>query len=744
MREGEIMDNYRKKNVIYSRYSDSLRRMRIILLTFFVLIFIGTTVPVPVNAAGDGQSRVINLVYDDSGSMIYDSNSYVDTWCKAKYSLEVFAGMLGENDTLNVFYMSTHRNGGGKPDLILKGSDGAKANIEKVHNKVTEDGETPYPAVDAAKEYFSSGEAAGADEKWLVILTDGYFEEPPEMKDMTNVDKDLKSLPDDIQVMFLAMGPSVKMDGVNSDSSRGIYYEKAATSDEILKKLTAIGQQVFNRASLNVNNNKVSFDIPMKELIVFAQGENVSIKGIKSSDGKNLSPSEEAVNVQYSEAKDATTRTGKLREQGEISKTVDKNLRGSMATFRGNFAEGDYTLDVTGAKTIEVYYQPDVDIIATLKQGDEEVTDFTDLEAGEYTIDFDLVKGGTTEKIEGSSLLGEVTYEAVLNNNDNVQDGISKGSTVTIEEGPLSIDATAHYLEHYTVQTHLNYSIYKDKEITFTVDDGTVHQLSKKGFPENDQPTIVKALVDGQEPTPEQWAEMDVPSVKAAKKAKGPELEYRIEKSDSPGIYNVYPVSPEKLKHETYDDRSVSLEYSGEVGKESWAGTGEGTIRISDNRSWIDKHLKMIVISLAAALLLILILGYVPGIKHYLPKKLKKRPLVRSKIIGSYMKPPKPTNGQYTKKTITTFLPYVAEKGSIRYVPKGIAGAPKLQVKGAKGGRMEVTNFKEFGKKKNIQFDGERADRLVEDTGGRKFIASSGLTMTSEINGVKYTCSLNE
>ena len=85
---------------------------------------------------------------------------------------------------------------------------------------------------------------------------------------------------------------------------------------------------------------KFSFDVPMKELIVFAQGPDVSINGVKGSDGKLVVPSE-PVAVQYSDM-----------EQGLFgsSAVVDKNLQGSIATFQHDFDAGDYTLDISGAE----------------------------------------------------------------------------------------------------------------------------------------------------------------------------------------------------------------------------------------------------------------------------------------------------------------------------------------------------------------------------------------------------------
>ena len=63
-----------------------------------ILLFL-CVVPVNVSATTHAPARVINVVYDDSGSMY----SGVDTWCRAKYSMEVFSAMLGDTDKMNVY-----------------------------------------------------------------------------------------------------------------------------------------------------------------------------------------------------------------------------------------------------------------------------------------------------------------------------------------------------------------------------------------------------------------------------------------------------------------------------------------------------------------------------------------------------------------------------------------------------------------------------------------------------------------
>ena len=126
--------------------------------------------------------------------------------------------------------------------------------------------------------------------------------------------------------------------------------------------------------------------------------------------------------------------------------------------------------------------------------------------------------------------------------------------------------------------------------------------------------------------------------------------------------------------------------------------------------------------------------------------ELKKRPIIKSKRVGNIGSNLPPSNGSFEKNITTTILPYVAEKGIIRYVPRGIAGAPKLQVKGlgSRGNsRMQITNMKDFTNKKYMTFDGERADMLCK-TNPKTFNTSSALMITAEMRGIKYTCNLNE
>ena len=111
-----------------------MKKMLMFLLALFVIICPLLSIEVEAGNTG-APTRVINVVYDDSGSMIQMSGEKYDTWCQAKYSMEVFASMLGEKDTMNIYVMSDYMSGtSAPPKLTLSGTDGAANNVSRVHD----------------------------------------------------------------------------------------------------------------------------------------------------------------------------------------------------------------------------------------------------------------------------------------------------------------------------------------------------------------------------------------------------------------------------------------------------------------------------------------------------------------------------------------------------------------------------------------------------------------------------------
>lgn len=674
-----------------------------------------STVAETVNAP----KRVINLVFDDSGSMI-DSKKKPnknDRWCQAKYAMEVFASMLGDNDSMNVYYMSDYVEGdSAPPKLKLYGKDGRATNIKKVHDTITRAWETPFASVRKA---YSDLSNVDADEKWLVVLTDGHFQGG-------NMKSFVKQKSEDIKIYMLAMGKDIPK--IDEDKENNIFFRNARNSDQILSELTEISTTVFNSNKIKVDSLKkdFSFDIPMGELVVFAQGANVSIKGILDPSGKTIKSSEQPVTVKYSN-KPATNRT---------DFAVDKSLEGSVAVFKNDFKEGNYKVDVSGAKTIEVYYKPNIEIAAYLKDSDgDEVTDMNALEQGEYQIDFSFVKGGSKEKVKNSKLLGEIKYQAkVTNNGKKHGKTYTSGDKIQIEEGPLEIEVEANYLKYHSVTSDLKYTVYKNKKMVFDIDNNPVHKLTSNGF-EKTPPIKVHVTLDEKEISKSQWDKMDVPEVKLVNESEIELDNIKVEKDKECGCFNIYPsFKNDNLKGKEYHGGELLITYRKVHDNETWSGKGRIPLKISDERSWFEKNRDLIITLIIIAILFFIVLGYMPFVKHYLPKSLKKKPYIKC-VPSELGADRKDREGLVEKNLASTIIPYVSQKGKIKYVPRGVTGAPALAVKAIKGRRMSITNIKAFANKDYITFDGTTIQKDIN-----KFETGAGVCIKVNRNGWTYTC----
>lgn len=700
----------------------------ITLWTYFVLLFFGTSV-INTRAAENAPVRVINVVYDDSGSMIVTGGKPVDTWCQAKYSMEVFAALLGKNDTMNIFVMSDYDNSGTSstsPRLTLKGSAGPESNVKMVHDMITEAGNTPFHSVEKAYENLIT---AAADEKWLVILTDGEFEDGAFTG--AQVEEYLSRKQSDINVMFLGMGASAA--SIRSDEDNHIYSEKAETNDQILNKITEISTRIFNsnKLEVDVSTGKFSFDIPMSELVVFAQGEDVKINGIVTQNG-NVDFDKNPVLVKYSEKPSA---------KGYADFIVDRGLVGSVATFTRDFDAGDYTVDCSGAKTIEIYYKPNVEIMLYLIDEDGNEAAYTEgVRAGDYNIGLGFVKAGTDERISESRLLGDISYSAGVSFNgiDDPKE-YKPGDRIKIEEGNYVINATADYLKYNSVSTQIEFEVFRNKDLVFSKVSSPEYELDKEGFINADQPITYELTLEGEPITAEDWATFTDPVVEQTAH-KDSRVKLRAEKLDKPGVISVYPELPEgKATIGDYGDIDYHLSISNTKGKSTWTGSVEDTCSITDLRSWFWKHIDKVINLAILGVIVFLILGYVPGFKKYLPKKLKKFPKIDcEQNIGSRKQ--YEVKGRYSKNRLTTFIPYKAETGSIKYLPRGVSAAPNLSVKAVGSNKMEISNSKAFAGKEYVTFNGVPIGKEEK----RKKVVTAGLRIKVETREANYTCILNK
>lgn len=680
-------------------------------------------------------SKLINVVYDDSGSMyeVKRGGSHVDTWGKAKYAMEVFVSMLGTNDTMNIYYMSDYGSGATNPPrLTFNGSSNAQNNVDMIHNEKTVSSNTYFNTIVKAMNDLKSGIA---DEKYLVILTDGDIEDGK--KPVSEIDAFLADKSDNTIVVYLAMGSGVKKLVTNKPEKNIIVYQ-AATNDQILSRVTDISNRIFMNNKVAVKNQSFDFDIPMKELTVFVQGSNLSYKGLKDGSGNVIADPTKEVKVKGS-ACDAT-------DQDNEPMT---GLNGLILVYQGDYNPGKYEVLVDGAETVEVYYKPNIDVCVDLYDSKGNIVENVDnIEAGDYKLSFGFVKAGTNERVnKDSSLLGNVQYNAKFIINGKEYPGAYKdGDKISLEPGDIYIDVTANYLDYNSVETHISYGIFQNKYITFKVVDDKNPEfiVDKEGFTNENPNDYIEVIVNvsGVDMDQSVWDSMTIPEVVVDKPLVFKYVDQprsidsiRIEKTNEIGVYRLYPELSGKPGAGLYSNTKYTLNYNQSVGIDTWLGSMEDTVKVNDIRPWWDRNWDLFIKLLITLIILIIIAGYLPLFKNYLPRGLVSRPFIDVSSIGN--KIPN-SNGKMEKSMIHTLLPYVSERATIKFVPPSFSGFPKMKVKAIRENRMVITNPNAYINK-NVTF----GVTSITTRGQEVKLSKNSTIRTTNDSGIDAICYLN-
>ncbi|MDO5106960.1 MAG: hypothetical protein Q4D39_01655, partial [Coriobacteriaceae bacterium] len=394
------------------------------LLAMAALMIAATLFALPrtTNAAEQKTGIVINVVYDDSTSMITSSGdpsgNPLDRWSQAKYALEVFSAMLGENDVMNIYPMSLE----GEIGFTLYGSDPDRVSTVHAMNGARD---TPFGVITAAADDLRS--EADAYERWLVVITDGYFYNNGSRVPVENVQSALDGLNDEgIHTVFLGIGDDAPT--LKSNEAKGGYALTAKDGSDVLKKVTGIANQIFSHQVLpgsNIsksgNTYSLDIDIPTGQIVVFAQGTDASV-GDLFLEGEKLTPSL-VQNVRHS---------GDVLPSGfEGVAKADTSLNGVLAVYEASgdpYESGTFTIDAAGSAGVEIYYRPGVLVNCDLLQNGAVVNRSDELYAGAYDVSVYYVNPLDGKPIE-SNLLPSNVFSLEVDNNGSIQklDG-AKGS----------------------------------------------------------------------------------------------------------------------------------------------------------------------------------------------------------------------------------------------------------------------------------------------------------------------------
>lgn len=556
-----------------------------LLLAVVIALSAFLTVPFTARAATVTKTEKtydIAVVFDNSGSMYQvRPKDGLDgaAWCRAKYAIEIFASMLNyERDKLHIFPMwevttdgSQPASGGSYSPIEIT----SKKDIDKISNMFTvHPSNTPFEPIQEAHDYLSR---SSADEKWLIILTDGVFNLETRDGELTGVDlenKLHKMASKDIKIQYLGFGGATALSG---NESKNFYAQK--TTDSSLKDdLIAVCNTIFQRSILpenRLNGEKLNLDLSMKNLIVFAQGADAKIISLKDSSGNEIPVTMDSGQRKFSEVK----------ANGYEDAKVDESLAGQVVTFAA-CPKGEYTLSYSGVDPdkIQIFYEPDVDIDVSLINSDGvEVDNPDDFIAGEYTVSSKIVDAATDEDVSSHELMGDgvelKTY--VKTSKDGEYKEFANGSNIVFDaDDGTELYFEGRYLEKYTISSKndpdlswMNGFVVQPPGVAFKLDAELLQPGAWFTISEHDawKPVKVTMTLDGQPLTDAQMAATEL-------KVTAPDgITARKEILPGESAYNLYIaqdengnyVEPPTGKHEL----KVSATYVDEYGEEARSNT---------------------------------------------------------------------------------------------------------------------------------------------------------------------------
>lgn len=706
--------------------------MKKIISSLLLIVLLLAAMPAAMDAdAADvekGGARAIYVVFDNSGSMYGPGNM---AWSQATYAMEVFAAMMNydNGDQMKIFPMH---------DVTTQGTEGKDTtssitvksinDITQIHKMYTPKPlGTPYKQVNtAAKELKEMLDAGKAEEGWLVILTDGEFDSDlPDTNLQTDLEKKAEAC-ENMYVQYLAVGKEIKS-VPKANEAVGLYSQKVESSSQVTNELAVISNRIFERNEYPgyKEDGTLSFDIPLSRLIVFAQGSNVSINSMKNKEGGEI-------NLESSyEVSCSSTEGGGRTSYVTETPAKDTSLKGQVAVFADESAikEGEYTLDITGADSIQIYYEPDVKFGVALYRGDE-MLDGEMIQGGAMEVRVGFVNRLTDEFIENTSLLGEPEYKLTINGEEY---GLSGGTgayqsvEITADKDIMDIAADVSYLNDYSDHVDLSYKVCNLEMQVEAPASAALKSLDEGAM-------NVRVSQNGTPLTEEQWKNAVVDVISRDSEGNDFAVEWNVQPGSE---VSTWVITPEYKNGDMFSTGTgaadITVSVSTEIDGDPYGTSRNLSMEIQDDRNPLDylkEYWKQITVSLVV---LILILGYVPPFKRRFSRKIKRRPTIdcAAEKIGIRDMTVK---GKFEKNKLSIFLPYKAETGSLTFSPSPAKKTAKL--KASKGGRMAILNTAAFRGKEDITFNGMSIPETYK--GNYEISASTYISVSTP--EFTYTC----
>lgn len=395
--------------------------------------------------------KIVAVLYDDSSSMHVKNNP---SWAYANYAMQTFTGLLNQNDTLLLTYMSSSNS-------VLKSNEGGvlssfsadrQDSVDKIRAKTKSGGVTPFAGIDTAGNALLSVSTDDPNTQyWMVILTDGAFEKKPGNTNTetssTEIQEKLaeyqkKKMPNgsNMKIIYMAIGDKA----VLPTETQNLIVKHSSTVD-IVNTLSEIADQVSGRYRLKDSDFKIkggnkieiSSSVPLLNIRVLTQNTDAQVKSVSVKDGDRL----ETTAVHIASPDNVSGRTKGQTLYGNIS----------TITSKGNYIEdGKYEITFDNAikkEDVVILYEAALETKMTITRDGKTITDPEVLREGDLLdISCKVVKMGTNKSIDLKKL----------------PEGMYQGFSLNIDEDGQSVADTEEF-------TYKNYKVTKsDTTITAT------------------------------------------------------------------------------------------------------------------------------------------------------------------------------------------------------------------------------------------------------------------------------------
>jgi hypothetical protein len=418
--------------------------------------------------------------------------------------------------------------------------------------------------------------AATADEKWLVIFTDGYFEEGEDYATsgiLSYVGQD------NIKVVYTAIGAdAVDLRGY----SREMFYPYVTENGSILSTMTEVATRVFNYQEVTISGvgtGMVTFDadIPLSKLVIFAQGDGVSVDALQVDGAALQNANDNSIKVRV----DQTSGGGAYA-------AAASGLSGVVYTATAEdierpFQDGTYRF-TCNTDNVKVYVEPGVSVEAVLTNAYGEAVSIGTsasgtVTEGDWTVSAQIINPLTGMVIDPStsSILSSAVTDVVVTFDDGTVQEYVDGDTISVSGSEIELYGRTSY-------QGISGTIEKTSQIyTLTVEESPlVFTFSEPGGYELDavmltaDSDITFTVTIGATPLTAEEAsnlKLDIDDTQG--------IEWSIESVNDTGTFRLVPTYSSRKGLRAVTSGEVALEISATLKVDKEKRSGSGTVAVN-------------------------------------------------------------------------------------------------------------------------------------------------------------------